>query len=98
MLFVVSGRDKPGNITERLRLRTQHRAHYENLGPDLLLSGPYLDVAGEPIGSLIIMRRPSPEAADAFAHADPYVIQGVFESLTVWRWDWFMNRPTDLTS
>jgi len=98
MLFVVSGRDKPNNLSERLRLRAFHRAHYEGLGPDLLLSGPYLDEAGEPIGSMIIMRRPSQQAADQFAHADPYVLEGVFETVTIWRWDWFMNRPTVLAS
>lgn len=98
MLFVVSGRDKPANLSERLRLRARHRAHYESLGPDLLLSGPYLDEAGEPIGSMIIMRRPSQEAADAFASADPYVSEGVFEMVSVSRWDWFMNRPVELSS
>lgn len=96
MLFVVSGRDKSDNLSERLRLRAQHRAHYESLGSDLLLSGPYLDGAGEPIGSMIIMRASSQEAANAFANADPYVSQGVFETVTVWRWDWFMNRPVGL--
>lgn len=96
MLFIVSGRDKPNNLDERIRFRQQHRAHYESLGKDLLLSGPYLDQKGNPIGSMIIMRAGCEAEADAFAQADPYVIEGVFETVTVWRWDWFMNRPAGL--
>jgi uncharacterized protein YciI len=98
MLFIVSGRDKPNNLDERLRLRPQHRAHYESLGGDLILSGPYLDPDGGPIGSMIIMRAASQAAAERFVRADPYVAEGVFETVTVWRWDWFMNRPPELTS
>lgn len=96
MLFVVSGRDKVDNLEQRLAFRTQHRAHYESLGADLILSGPYLDADGTPIGSMIVMRRPDQAQAEAYAHADPYVSEGVFETVTVWRWDWFMNRPAEI--
>jgi uncharacterized protein YciI len=98
MLFIVSGRDKPDGLQHRLAIRPRHRAYYESLGPDLILSGPYLDAAGEPIGSMIVMRRSSQAEAESFAHADPFYVEGVFETLTVWRWDWFMNRPPGLNS
>ena len=98
MLFIVSGRDHADGLAHRLEVRPAHRAHYESLGDDLLLSGPYLDAAGEPIGSMIIMRAASQAAAERFVRADPYVAEGVFETVTVWRWDWFMNRPPELTS
>src|SRR5687767_4453535 len=71
MLFIVSGRDKVGGIAARLQFRTQHRAYYAALGEDLILAGPYLDGAGEPIGSMIVMRAPDQEAAERFARADP---------------------------
>jgi uncharacterized protein YciI len=98
MLFIISGRDHAQGLEHRLRFRPQHRAHYEALGEDLILSGPYLDARGEPIGSMIIIRRKSQVAAEAVAASDPYVIEGVFESVTVWRWDWFMKRPEGLSS
>lgn len=98
MLFIVSGRDHPKGIDARLKFRPQHRAYYNGLGDDLLLAGPYLDEAGEPIGSMIVMRATSQQAAEAFAHADPYWVEGVFESLTISRWDWFMKRPDGLVS
>ncbi len=98
MLFIVSGRDKPNGMEARLEHRTAHRAYYSALGDDLVLAGPYLDAAGEPIGSMIIMRAASQEAAEAFAHADPYWVERVFADLTVSRWDWFMKRPDGLVS
>ena len=98
MLFIVSGRDHENGLEHRLAIRPRHRAHYESLGDDLILSGPYLDFAGEPIGSMIIIRRQSQAEAEAFANADPFVTEGVFASLTVSRWDWFMKRPPELSS
>ncbi|MFD2646240.1 YciI family protein [Devosia albogilva] len=98
MLFIVSGRDQPNGIEARLKHRAAHRAYYSALGDDLVLAGPYLDAAGEPIGSMIIMRAASQEAAEAFARADPYWVERVFADLTVSRWDWFMKRPDGLVS
>jgi uncharacterized protein len=98
MLFIVSGRDHENGLEHRLQIRPRHRAHYEALGEDLVLSGPYLDDKGDPIGSMIVIRRESQAAAEAYAAADPFVTEGVFASLTVSRWDWFMRRPEDLQS
>ena len=98
MLFIVSGRDKAGGLQARLTFRPQHRAYYEGLGEDLVLAGPYLDAAGEPIGSMIVMRAAGQQAAEQFARHDPYWTEGVFETLDISRWDWFMKRPSDLVS
>ena len=96
MLFIVSGSDKSGGLQGRLDYRPQHRAYYEGLAEDLVLAGPYLDAAGEPIGSMIVMRAASQQAAEQFARNDPYWTEGVFETLDISRWDWFMKRPSDL--
>ena len=98
MLFIVSGRDKPGGMAGRLEFRSKHRAYYSALGDDLILAGPYLDDAGEPIGSMIVMRAAGQRTAEEFARADPYWTEGVFETLDVSRWDWFMKRPADLST
>jgi uncharacterized protein len=96
VLFVVSGRDHPGGIAKRLEFRAEHRAHYAALGDDLVLAGPYLDARGEPIGSMIVIRRSDQAAADAYVAEDPYVTNGCFEAVRVDRWDWFMKRPEGL--
>jgi uncharacterized protein len=98
MLFIVSGRDHENGLAHRLQVRPRHREYYASLGDDLILAGPYLDADGEPIGSMIIIRRTSQAEAEAFAAADPFVTEGVFGSYTVSRWDWFMKRPDDLSS
>jgi len=98
MLFIVSGRDRPNGLEHRLAVRARHWAHYESLGENLVLSGPYLDDTGDPIGSMIIMRADGQAAAETFAKADPFYVEGVFATLTVWRWDWFMNRPAGFVS
>lgn len=98
MLFVVSGRDHENGLDHRMQVRPRHRAHYEGLGKDLILSGPYLDERGEPVGSMIVIRRTNLEAAEAYAAADPFVIEEVFASVSVSRWDWFMNRPEGFSS
>ena len=98
MLFIVSGRDHDNGLEHRLQIRSRHRAHYEALGPDLVLSGPYLDASDNPIGSMIIIRLDSQAAAAAYAAADPFVTEQVFASVTVSRWDWFMNRPAGFSS
>lgn len=98
MLFIVSGHDHENGLQHRLAVRPRHRAHYEALGNDLILSGPYLDDKGDPIGSMIIIRRETQAAAEAYAAADPFVVEQVFASVSVSRWDWFMNRPDGLES
>lgn len=98
MLFIVSGWDHEDGLAHRLEVRPRHRAHYEALGDDLVLSGPYLNEGGDPIGSMIVIRRDSQAAAEAYAAADPFVTERVFSSLTVSRWDWFMKRPDGLKS
>lgn len=98
MFFIVSGRDHPNGLEHRLQIRPRHRAYYEALGDDLILSGPYLNDRGDPIGSMIVIRRESQAAAETFAAADPFVMEGVFSTLTVSRWDWFMKRPEHLST
>lgn len=98
MLFIVSGKDWPNGIAKRLEFRQAHRAHYEGLADDLILSGPYLDQDGDPIGSMIVMRAKDQLAADDIVASDPYIVNSVFEHVTVSRWDWFMKRPDNLTT
>lgn len=98
MLFTISGFDHAGGLEHRLQIRPRHRAHYEALGDDLILSGPYLSDEGDPIGSMIVIRMGSRAAAEAFAAADPFVTEGVFSTFSVSRWDWFMKRPDNLST
>ena len=81
MLFAIIGHDGPDGP----RLRPQVRqAHLDNLRPlaqlgKVVLAGPFTDGSG----SLIVLDMDSEAQALAFAQSDPYVTQGVFESIEV---------------
>jgi uncharacterized protein len=81
MLFVIIGHDGPNGAALRPSVRP---AHLENLKPlvdrgQMIIGGPFTDGSG----SLMIADFADEAAAIAFAHSDPYLIQGVFERVDV---------------
>ncbi len=80
-LFVIIGRDGPRGQ----ELRKVHRpAHLERLKKltdqgKIVIAGPFTNGAG----SLILTRADSLEEAKKIANEDPYVTQGIFESVEV---------------
>lgn len=81
MVFVIIGKDAPDGQKKRPLHRPAHVERLRELADagKLVLAGPFLDGAG----SLIVMKTDSLEEAQAFADSDPYVIHGVFESVTI---------------
>jgi len=96
MLFVVTGTDRPGALEDRLATRPDHLAHWQALGKGLDGAGPFLDEKGDPCGSLILIDVEDESAANRLADTDPYVDKGVFESRSVKRWNWALNKPEGL--
>jgi len=82
-LFVLICIDKPNNLELRLKTRPAHQAHIAANDSIVRLGGPFLNEAGEMIGSMLILETPTIKEAQAFADADPYQLEGVFESSTV---------------
>jgi len=88
MLYVIIGRDAPGSLPIRRRVRAEHLARARELvdAGRIVIAGPCpaIDSAdpGEAgfAGSVIIAEFPSLEAAREWVAADPYVTEGVFES------------------
>lgn len=81
MLFAIIGHDGPDGAKLRPKVR---QAHLDNLRPlvaqgKVLLAGPFTDGSG----SLIVVDVDSEAEAIAFAHSDPYVIEGVFERIEI---------------
>ncbi|MBS0394404.1 MAG: YciI family protein [Proteobacteria bacterium] len=91
MLYVILGRDAPGSLAKRRAARPAHLERLQALVADgrLLLAGPLPAVdAPDPgpagfTGSLIVAEFESQAAARAWAEADPYVTEGVFERVEV---------------
>lgn len=88
MLYVITGRDAPGSLAIRRRVRAEHLVRARELcdAGRVLLAGPCPSVdSADPgeagfSGSVIVAEFPSLEEARAWIAADPYVTEGVFES------------------
>ena len=88
MLYVIIGRDAPGSLPIRRRVRAEHLARARELvdAGRIVIAGPCPAVdSADPgeagfAGSVIIAEFPSLEAAREWVAADPYVTEGVFES------------------
>jgi uncharacterized protein YciI len=72
-------------IDRRAAFRQQHlslvsQAHDRG---ELVIAGA---LAEPPDGALLVFRGPSPEHAEAFAKADPYVVNGLVKAWRVRKW------------
>ncbi|TIU11566.1 MAG: hypothetical protein E5W44_10355, partial [Mesorhizobium sp.] len=56
-------------------------------------AGPFLDAAGKPDGSLVMIEAPDMAGAQALAAADPYAKAGLFESVEIRPWNWVFQKP-----
>jgi hypothetical protein len=91
MLYAILGVDKPGSLPARQKARPAHLARLESLQQEgrLILAGPHpaidSDDPGEAgfSGSLIVAEFADLAEAQAWAQADPYTIEGVFEAVRV---------------
>lgn len=86
MLYMILAEDRPDVLQTRIANRPEHLAHLESLGATLQAAGALLGVDGNPMGSLVVIEAPDQAAAEAIAHADPFVKHGVFGNVTVRPW------------
>lgn len=93
MHAVILCQDRPQSQALRAASRPAHMAYLERQGSALVLAGPFLDEAGQPVGSLFILDVPSLDVAHAFTAADPYTAAGLFASVDVRPWRWTINPP-----
>lgn len=78
--------DRPNALKVRKANREAHLAHVRASGI-VEQAGPFLNAAGEMIGSLLILNVPDMAAAEAFAADDPYAKADLFESVTLRPWN-----------
>jgi uncharacterized protein YciI len=91
MLYMIIGRDAPGSLAIRRRVRNAHLERIRLLvdAGRVVLAGPLpaIDSANPGdagfAGSLIVGEFDSMEAARNWIAADPYVTDGVFDSFEV---------------
>lgn len=97
MLFALIAHDKPGYLQKRQEVRPEHLKHIESLGDRLLLAGPFLDEQGDMTGTFLVFEAENWNDAKATVDRDPYVLEGVFDSITIKRWHLGINNTASNT-
>ena len=88
-LFVVYTIDKAGMAELRAAVRPDHIAFMRSLGAAALAGGPLLAADSETRnGGMYILAAESLEAAREIAARDPFVLAGLFETVSVRQWIW----------
>lgn len=91
MLYAIISEDVPNSLAQRKVTRPHHLARLEELKQQgrLVLAGPHPNIDCEDpgeagfSGSLVVAEFDSLEAAQRWADADPYLIDGVYARVTV---------------
>lgn len=86
MLYAIICDDKPGAFETRNANRPDHVAYLNSSGV-VTQAGPFLDDAGDMVGSLVIIDVPNAAAAKAWAAADPYAAAGLFANVSIRPWN-----------
>ena len=95
MLFAVLCTDKPNALQVRMDTRPVHLDFLNDLNARgvLRFAGPFLDAAGKPNGSLVVIKAETADEAGAIAAADPYAKAGLFATVDIRPWNWVFNNP-----
>ena len=86
MQFALVAHDRPNSVARRLEMRPEHLKHLESLGDTLKLAGPFLDDAGEMIGTIMVIEAQSLEEAREIFGRDPFMANNLFDSVTIKPW------------
>lgn len=87
MLFVIHCRDKKDHLPIRQENRPDHVEYLKSLGDRLFAAGPLLNDEEQMCGSVVVIDVADKSAAKDFAANDPYAKAGLFEQVTIDRWN-----------
>ena len=93
MLFALICTDKPDSVDLRMNNRPDHLAFLNGLGDRLKAGGPFVNDAGAPIGSLVVIEANDQAEAEQIAAEDPYAKAGLFKSVEIKAWNWLLKNP-----
>ena len=91
MLYAIISQDVENSLQERLKARPEHLARLQALQNEgrLVLAGPHPAIdSNDPgeagfTGSLVVAEFTSLDEAQNWADADPYIVAGVYQQVTV---------------
>ena len=93
MLYALLCTDKPHSLDLRMKMRADHLAYLNGPLVNLKAAGPFLDDAGNPTGSLVIIEAADMAAAKIVAANDPYNLAGLFDHVEIKAWRWALKNP-----
>jgi uncharacterized protein YciI len=85
MLYAVICTDRPGALDLRRANREAHLLYLAETGC-VVQAGPFLDPAGDMVGSLVVLEVVTRAEAEDWAAADPYAKAGLFERVEIHAW------------
>ena len=85
MKSVVKAYDGEGKLPKRMEVRSRHFEGIERVKEHVVCAGALLDDEGKMKGSLLVMQYESREELDAYLAQEPYVVEGVWETIEVER-------------
>lgn len=83
MQFVLQCFDKPKSLELRMSTRPKHLDYVDRSGMKILIAGPMLSDAGDPVGSLFLLEADDVDAVRRFSAGDPYTKAGLFERVEI---------------
>lgn len=92
MQFALVAYDQPNSVERRVAIRPEHLRHLDALGDKLLFAGPFLNDRGEGVGSIVVIEAETLAEARTLFNRDPFVVQGLFDSVTIKPWTMSINK------
>jgi len=93
MLYALICNDRPNSVELRQKTRPEHLAYLATLGDAVKLAGPFLNDAGDSVGTLMVIEAADQSTAATIAADDPYKKAGLFASVEIKPWRWVLKNP-----
>lgn len=85
MQFIITAHDGAGMLETRMKVRPRHLENLKAIDGRILCAGGLLDEEGKMKGSVLIMEFENREMLDEYLKTEPYVVEGVWETVDVER-------------
>ena len=83
MQFIITAYDGENMLDKRMAVRLRHLEGMAALSSHIVCAGGLLDEDGKPKGSVLVVEFEDREAVDDYLANEPYVLEHVWEKVTV---------------
>ena len=83
MQFLITAYDGENLLEKRMEVRPRHLENMAQINGKVLCAGGILDEDGKMKGSVLILDFDNRDQLDAYLKAEPYIIEKVWEQVTV---------------